>query len=361
MYKLTSLQAARGFAALFVVAFHSLFINEKYVQGESLLPEMLVFGQTGVDLFFVISGFVMIIAFRNKFGVRGEVFNFLKGRFFRIYPIYWVYLLAVFLVFTLKPEMVNSSQGGGVDLFSSFTLTPHDSPPLVMVAWSLVHEVWFYLVFAVILMLPAKWMTHAFVAWLTVILSASVFAETPENAYLRIMTHEFSIEFIFGALAGITYLNASKIKSSFTVPLLLLIGMGGIAYALSSELIGNADVIQSISLERVFAVGGSYTLLLLALTLQESTGKMKCFGFLRSAGDMSYSLYLSHVLTLSLCGRVWMMLGFSGGGFWSAVIFWVVSYTAVLVVAYASYHLIERNLIRLTGKIQFPVIRRSVS
>ena len=74
MYKLSSLQAARGLAALMVVAFHSLFINTKYVESKNLLPEVFSFGQTGVDLFFVISGFVMIIVFPNKFGKKGEIF-----------------------------------------------------------------------------------------------------------------------------------------------------------------------------------------------------------------------------------------------------------------------------------------------
>ena len=128
-----------------VVVFHSLFINAKYVESKNLLPEIFSFGQTGVDLFFVISGFVMIIAFRNKFGKKGEIFKFLKGRFFRIYPTYWIYFLAVFLVFQIKPQIMNDSQGGNVDLTSSLLLLPASTLPLLMVAWSLIHEVWFYL------------------------------------------------------------------------------------------------------------------------------------------------------------------------------------------------------------------------
>jgi peptidoglycan/LPS O-acetylase OafA/YrhL len=357
VYKLSSLQAARGLAALFVVAFHSLFINAKYVKGERLLPELFVFGQTGVDLFFVISGFVMIIAFRNKFGLKGEVAEFLKGRFFRIYPIYWVYFLAIFFVAQVKPELVNSSQGGAVDMTWSFFLLPHSALPLLMVAWSLIHEVWFYLVFALILMLPAKRITHAFALWLITIIGVSIFSDTPENPYLRVMFHEFSIEFILGALAGITYLRLSSVSSAspFTIPLMVLTGLAGLVYALTTDVVGDADVIQSIPLERAFAIGGGYTLLLLAFALQEAKGRLKSFGFLKSAGDMSYSLYLSHVLTLSVCGRLWVMTGLSGNNFWHATLFWTVSYTAVLVVAYCSYQLIERKLLNLSRNIQLPV------
>lgn len=357
MYKLSSLQAARGLAALFVVAFHSLFINAKYVEAESLLPGLFVFGQTGVDLFFVISGFVMIIAFRNKFGLKGEVVDFLKGRFFRIYPTYWVYFLAIFFVAQIKPELVNGSQGGAVDMTSSFFLLPSSALPLLMVAWSLIHEVWFYLVFALILMLPAEKITHAFALWLITIISVSIFTDTPQNPYLRIMFHEFSIEFIFGALAGITYLRLSSIgaPSPLTIPLMVLTGLAGLAYALTADIVGDADVIQSISLKRAIAIGGGYTLLLLAFALQEAKGRLKASGLLRLAGDMSYSMYLSHVLTLSVCGRLWVMTGLSGNNFWYAILFWMVSYAAVLVVAYFSYQFIERKLLNLSRNIWLPV------
>jgi peptidoglycan/LPS O-acetylase OafA/YrhL len=356
VHKLSSLQAARGLAALMVVAFHSLFISAKYVESKKLLPEIFSFGQTGVDLFFVISGFVMIIAFRNKFGKKGEIFNFLKGRFFRIYPTYWIYFLAIFLVFQIKPEIMNGSQGGNVDLTSSLLLLPASTLPLLMVAWSLIHEVWFYLVFAVILLLPSKWVPSAFSFWLFAIIYASLFTATPDNPYLRVITHAFSLEFIFGALAGITYLKLSKrpTSSPLAAALMALAGLSAITYALSAGTVDGSDVIQSISLERAFAVGGGYTLLLLASALQESNNRLKAPGFLKSVGDMSYSLYLSHILTLSVCGRVWLSLGYTGSGAWGAAVFWAASYSAVLLVAYLSYRLIETPLLALTTSYRKP-------
>jgi exopolysaccharide production protein ExoZ len=361
VYKLSSLQVARGLAALFVVAFHSIYINAKYVEGDSILPELFVFGQTGVDLFFVLSGFVMIVAFRNKFGARNEIPGFLKARFFRIYPTYWVYLLAVFLVFIVRPEIVNNSQAGNVDLFSSFLLLPQDAAPLVMVAWSLIHEVWFYLVFAMILMLPARLAPAAFIAWLVAIVSASLFLTTPDDAYLRVMMHEFSVEFIFGALAGFAYLKASADTASnrATLAVLALTGFAGLAYAVSNKVVGSADVIQSVTLERVFAVGGGYTLLLLVVALAKPMRQSvftKVFAFV---GDISYSLYLSHILTLSVCGRVWMALGYSGGGLFGSVLFWSLSYVAVIAVAFMSYHLIERNVMQLSKRVRVPVFQKA--
>ncbi|TSD78661.1 acyltransferase [Pseudomonas sp. KBS0710] len=346
MHKISSLQAARGLAALAVIAFHSLFINAKYIPGATWLPDIFVFGQTGVDLFFVISGFVMVLASANKFGVRGEIFNFLKGRAIRIYPVYWVYFFAVLLVFLLKPGMVNSSQAGEVNLLHSFLLLPDANLPLVMVAWSLIHEVWFYLVFAFILLLPKRWVPLAFAAWLCAVAIASVLYTGPENPYLRTVKHEFSIEFILGALAGIAYLKAISEPSKWRLPTgpVALFGVCLIAYAVISDLIDGSDVIQSISLSRAFIVGGGYTLLLLALALQESKSQWAVPGFLKSLGDMSYSLYLSHILTLSLCGRIWTVFGNTDGGIAASVLFWAISLPIVIVVGYLSYWLIERPL-----------------
>ncbi|MFL1543498.1 acyltransferase family protein [Pseudomonas sp. O39] len=348
MHKISSLQAARGLAALAVIAFHSLFINAKYVPGDTWLPDMFVFGQTGVDLFFVISGFVMVLASANKFGVRSEVFNFLKGRVIRIYPVYWVYFFAVLMVFLLKPGMVNSSQAGEVNLLHSFLLLPDDNLPLVMVAWSLIHEVWFYLVFAFILLLPQRWMPLAFVVWLCAIIGASVLYTGPVNPYLRVVKHEFSIEFILGALAGVVYLKGMNEPSKWRLPtgVIALAGAALIAYAMLAVQIDGSDVIQSISLERALIVGGGYTLFLLALAMQEFKSQREVPGFLKSLGDMSYSLYLSHILTLSVCGRVWITLGGAEGGVVASMIFWAISLPVVIAVAYISYRFIERPLTR---------------
>lgn len=354
VYKFSSLQAARGLAALLVVAFHSIFINAKYIQGESIIPELFVFGQTGVDLFFALSGFVMILAFRNKFGLRGETLNFLKGRFLRIYPTYWVYFLAVLLVFSIKPEMVNTSQGGYSNLLSSFLLLPEESAPLVMVAWSLTHEIWFYLIFALILQLPLKYVSASLVTWLLAIVFASFFITATGTPYLRIITHEFSIEFILGALAAIAYLKVVRRPAlKKTLPALLAtLGITSLLYAFLGETVGNADVIQAISLERAFLVGGGYALLLLACALQEFISRKRAPRLLAFFGDISYSMYLSHILTLSVCGRVWSMLGYASAGLWSAVLFWTLSYIAVILVSFISYQFIERRVMQLSYRIR---------
>ena len=336
---------------MFVVAFHSLFINAKYVSGDSILPDIFVFGQTGVDLFFVISGFVMIVAFHDRLGDRGQVAGFLKGRFFRIYPTYWVYCAALAAVYLVKPGLINASANGNVDLATSFLLLPDDSLPLLMVAWSLVHEVWFYLVFACILLLPASWCARAFALWFLAVAAAAVLLPIPVNPYLRIAAHPFTLEFIMGAFAGMAYLQVKErsLSTSIISAAGLFVGMIGLAYSIRTDVVDGSDVISSISLERAFAVGGSYALVLLAVALFERSQGWRMPKPLTFIGDISYSLYLSHILTLSLFGRVWSTVGTSGNPLVAAIVFWIAASAAVIVVAYLSYRLVERPIMKHSG------------
>ena len=155
MNKWLFIQALRGFAVLGVVAFHSMSIEKKYSGGDLLLPDFLLLGQSGVDLFFVISGFVMVTVTMGRFVRDREMQRFLWGRFTRIYPTYWFYFFLTAVVYFIKPSWVNSLYGHQAELFTSFLLFPNQQP-LVMVAWSLSHELWFYSIFAEKLAVAAK-------------------------------------------------------------------------------------------------------------------------------------------------------------------------------------------------------------
>ena len=67
MNKIQNIQALRGIAVLLVVVFHLTFIETKYGGPATLLPDFFTYGMSGVDMFFVISGFVMVAVTRGKF------------------------------------------------------------------------------------------------------------------------------------------------------------------------------------------------------------------------------------------------------------------------------------------------------
>lgn len=145
MNRLSGIQLLRGLAAFVVVLFHIGVLSNDYAGGVLYAPFMLV-GSAGVDLFFVISGFVMAATTADVFDTRGAAARFAVHRFARVYPSYWLLLVPLLAFYLLNPAGVNSKQGG-VDLWASFLLTPSPYLPLLPVAWTLVHEVAFYAVF----------------------------------------------------------------------------------------------------------------------------------------------------------------------------------------------------------------------
>ena len=132
--KIAAVQALRGVAALAVVAIHATAIERKYSGGDLLLPEWLRFGASGADLFFVISGFVMVTVTGGCFGRINEVLRFLWGRVTRIYPTYWFYFFITLAALLWQPSWVNNSLPQQVSLWASFLLLPTNTLPLMMVA-----------------------------------------------------------------------------------------------------------------------------------------------------------------------------------------------------------------------------------
>jgi len=119
--------------------FHLVTIERKYGGSGAILPDLLQFGMFGVDLFFMVSGFVMVTVTKGKFQIPKQAVKFIYHRVARIYPSYWVYSILVLIVFLVKPTWVNNSQGNQVDILSSFLLFPSHTLPLVMVGWTLIH------------------------------------------------------------------------------------------------------------------------------------------------------------------------------------------------------------------------------
>ena len=340
--KLSSIQVARGFAALAVVAFHMLATQPKYFSGTDILPEGFTFGLSGVDLFFVISGFVMVLTTRGRHAKPREVGKFAWNRFFRIYPTYWVYYLALLPVFFLLPGFINSSQGGKVDLFASFFLLPSETLPLLLVAWTLTIELWFYVVFSLILFLPERLLIPAFALWFVVLIVLNWNGSFGESPWLAVPGHAMAIEFIFGGIVALLFRRIPPLVS-------LALAVAGIAVLATVGWATTMSPTAGDGLQRPLTLGVGYALLLLAATGFEYRRGIGPVARLTILGDMSYSVYLAHVLVLAVTGRVWLAVSgpFADNPFVVAVV-WILSVLAVLGVGYLSYRLVERPVMKLS-------------
>ena len=350
MNKLLSIQALRGIAVLGVVAFHTLLIEKKYSGGDMLLPDFLCLGQSGVDLFFVISGFVMVTVTKGRFARSGEMMRFLWGRLTRIYPTYWIYFFLTVAIFLIKPNWVNSTQGHQTHFVSSFLLLPSNQLPLVMVAWSLIHELWFYLVFAVLLCFHERLLLPALLLWgaiVTIVNLLITFADLSVGA--RIALHPYSLEFIIGALVAI-YISKEYVpklsarNAVLIITLVLSVGLP-IVYAV--------DVLKQ---ERTIGVsviiGALYGFLVMSVVMLEILNKLTIPRFLQFIGDISYTVYLSHILVLSAIGRLWLLTTPAPNSLLDNMLACFTMIAAIVGYGWVGYRLVEQPILQVSHRLR---------
>jgi exopolysaccharide production protein ExoZ len=332
---------------LLVVLMHSLHIEQKYGGSRSILPDILQFGMSGVDLFFVISGFVMVTVTRGKFQNLRASLRFLYHRMARIYPTYWVYSLLLLIVYFIRPTWINNAGGNQVDILASFLLLPSDIVPMVVVGWTLIHELYFYLIFALILLLtPERRLAHAVVLWGCGVWMVNALWSS-HGPVIRLVSHPLTLEFIGGCLVAIVFFRTA-IKARHDVLL------GGSAVAVAISFLGfqfYEHATGSIVLSdwwRVAIFGIPALFIVHCLSNAEKNGYV-IHSSLILVGDASYSIYLSHILTLSTFGRIWAL--FSNDSIADNIIMVPVLLALVLLVGFLSYWLVEKPLLRLTRRV----------
>lgn len=216
--KLYSIQLLRGIAALLVVFYHAVGLQLLTIGPEkadnAMLGGVFASGFAGVDLFFVISGFIMVwVTRRGEPGLPG-VGEFLFARITRIYPLWWAAaaLAATYYIFLHVPEAddpawraaVQNGEGIGF-LVKSFLLIPQPDLPVLSLGWTLMHEMYFYAVFACLLLVPRAVIPLALLGWGGLVVAASLLGLSEPVAinFLTLAIHPLTMEFIFGAMIGL--------------------------------------------------------------------------------------------------------------------------------------------------------------
>lgn len=303
------LQAGRGVAANLVLLSHLYIVEQKYFTAP-MMPAVSHLGIAGVDFFFVLSGFIMAAVA----GRQATAGRFLWNRATRIYPSYWAVTLIVLIVASVRPDMVNASVHGEISLWRSFALFPSDSAPLLAVGWTLIYEVYFYLVFAGILALRIS-VGSGLAAWVACYAAMGAFMPTQMRAYplVHLVTDPLNLEFIAGAAIGLAWTRTR-------LPFKAVAGVAALALAPCALYIAaRLDLPQRADLDslRVPLFGIVSALIVYWLAAIEQQCQRKVPLWLTRTGDWSYATYLSHVLILSALGR--LIDQFTTGGVGAAV------------------------------------------
>jgi peptidoglycan/LPS O-acetylase OafA/YrhL len=316
-------------------------VEHKYSGGDILLPPLLDFFQSGVDLFFIISGFVMVIVSRGRFQKLAESKRFLFNRVSRIYPTYWLYYFLTLAVVLVQPGMVNSTHGSS-SLLMSFLLLPNDKVLLVMVAWSLLFELWFYLVFTGVMCFRERWLPGFLVGWaMLLVVFNSVQDWQDYNPALKIMLHPYALEFIAGVALALLFYS----RHSARIPLSMIRIALVIALIPGIGLIGYYRLFDEQGMLRMFSVSAVFGTLVLGLALLERRQHIRMPAFLVATGDMSYTVYLSHLLVLGVIGRIWQIFGTAPDSLLDNVVISVLMMAAVVCYGWVGYRCFEKPVL----------------
>lgn len=242
-------------------------------------------GVSGVDLFFLISGFVMVAVTRNAFQSPVEIQQFLYHRITRIYPLYWFYSALILCVYLVQPNLVNNSQGNQANVLASFLLVPQDILPLVNVGWTLIHEMYFYFIFALLLLLPKKSLILGLIGWGSLVLIGNNYAPWPDNPFINVYLHPLTLEFIGGCLIARMYFSRS-IKGNAHVFALMAFVTWLVGYYLFQTLSGE---VTPVAWMRVLVFGFPAALAFYAALLYEINQGAIMPELLCKVGDASYS------------------------------------------------------------------------
>jgi exopolysaccharide production protein ExoZ len=282
--QMQSLQILRAVAASSVVYYH--------------IGRPPVFGTFGVDLFFVLSGFVIaMIAGNSSAGV------FAVNRITRVVPMYWILTSAILVLAIVAPNLLTATTANAADFFKSIFFIPffktsgaHVLQPMLGVGWTLNYEMLFYALATAALLLWRKSFAYAIVGLVvaTWVLGRCLPSDTPWGVFLG---SNLLFEFVLGIAAWHTkdWVVWRRIPPAGLIALIA----GLFAFMAYCEVIGSTYRLADCGVP-------SFLIVVCALRLDDSLARMPrpLLRLLVHVGDASYATYLSHLYCVDFVKRI---------------------------------------------------------
>jgi exopolysaccharide production protein ExoZ len=290
--QLLSIQYLRGLAALSVLVTHAL----QWPLAEMNIV-LLKTGRLGVDVFFVISGFIITtIAGDGRFNPK----EFLVRRAFRILPAYWAATFLITILAIAIPAQFRTTIPTIEGLIKSLLFIPSLEPkaPLLLLGWSLNFEVFFYLLFASLFFLRSEARTLVLLGIFTLLVGVGQFA-TGLSHVEAIYTSPSLIGFSLGTILAQAYRHGLFARfyaqlrwATIAAPCVLLIAFYVVDWNGSEEIALWKHVLMSSTALSIVLLGLNH----------EAAGEVTHVKSLKYIGDISYSVYLFHLFAV---GAIW--------------------------------------------------------
>jgi exopolysaccharide production protein ExoZ len=350
--KLNSIQMLRAVAALLVVYTHSISQMGIFTIGwQQRTPARISLGTFGVDIFFVISGFIIYLSAGQLSG-RNASRSFLWHRFRRINPAYYAAVLLT--VITWIPSLVRHQRppvtAWEVLTWSILLPLPGDPARALSQAWSLSFEWLFYLLFFGLILFGVRRKALLLCMSLASLTLIGWLLRDKENGILLFYSDPLLLEFGMGVLIGVVWKRLTLHKSIalyMLVPGLLL----GVVFMSTGYIDYQAVGSPSAAIRYLHALlWGSAAALVVAgcVFLEKSGGSTRFFRnrVLLLLGDASYSIYLFHMIVFGWIAAVYLRVGF----FFNADVMIPIHAAIAVAASLLFYKWVEKPLLNLFRK-----------
>ncbi len=335
--KIESLQVLRAFAAIFVVINH---VWGDFCGTVAVKLGFKIIGDFGVDAFFILSGFIMSYKTRedSTLGFSSGI-NFLKRRIERIYPIFLIVLAPFILLYFKHVHCTNMYEViGNILLLPSF-ISSSTYHMLVAPSWSLVYEMFFYIIYAVVMMIvknKRQLVTYSVGFLILMVVAVNSFSlRGPElgwSNFSYMIGDPLMINFAMGCVYAQLFSRLQHIKISIGLATAMILVFFILGMWLAEE-----HVARFVS----FGLPAMAIVILFSLMKPSEAAPYR---FLVYLGNASYSIYITHYFTL-VCALV-LFAHHSINRDMFGIIFSVVS----IIVACIFYSLIETRITQLIQK-----------
>ena len=296
----------------------------------------------GVDLFFMISGFLMLYLTWDHFAEPGYRTEFLKRRVIRVVPLYWLSTLAFIAVAAVRPGVIAHNDIGVEHVLTSMLFIPSlrgsgGIYPILVLGWTLNYEMLFYVAYAVMIGLTRR---AALIALPVLFLAAGVYhlAANPATPIVAFWSDPIILEFVAGGAICWLYMQGVRLGLAMRLGCVVL----GLALLIAATHLGIADTeVETSAVPRAFWAGLPCALIVAGFMLgAQMDMRSTIVAFLVAGGDASYSLYLTHMFPTRA-----LTIGFHALRIDSGWLFFAAGMVLAPLVAFAAYRLVERPVL----------------
>lgn len=341
MQPIHSIQVLRALAA-FMVAIHHVQPDAAVLAeraGLTFIRSDLLPWMAGVDIFFVVSGFIMVHASQDLFGRPGACKLFLKRRLARIVPLYWAMTALFLLVGLAVPAVLNSGTPNLTQILGSLLFWPVVSTqglvqPVYSLGWTLNYEMLFYVLFAAGLTLRRRWTLPVVAAALVLLVGGETLAG-PLPLPLSFWGQPIVLEFAAGMAIALLRRRGLRLHGALRV----VVALAGVAVLMAAVQVPGPQTPWSSAL---WQGGGAVLLMLAAGCGREGIVPLPPVKALAAIGDASYALYLVHPFVIRGLREVALRLGL-----YEPLTFVVLALAASVAAALLLYRYFEKPATRL--------------